>query len=166
MNVATLGRLRHATNELQGVVGDIRSETASINASGDHIAIIRNFNDLRIVNEILKETQKALTEIAESLSREAVPEAMRAKKVKTLTLEGIGRITISSRWSASIIPEKKPLAYDWLRDGGNGSLIVETVNAQTLSSFAKDLFVTEGKELPDDMFKVGQMTYTSITKVT
>jgi hypothetical protein len=32
-------------------------------------------------------------------------------------------------------------------------LIIETVNAQTLASFAKDLNDNKGEELPSDLFK-------------
>jgi hypothetical protein len=59
----------------------------------------------------------------------------------------------------------KQLGFQWLRETGNESLIQETVNAQTLAAFAKDLNVTKGIELPQDIFNTSQMTVTSITKV-
>lgn len=150
---------------LQGAVSQARSEGVDIVASSDHIEIIRHYNDLRIANETIKEARQALDELAEKFSREYVPEAMRANKVKTLTLEGIGRITISARWSASILEGKKPEAFQWLREDGNGGIIQETVNSGTLSSFAKAKFEDKGQELPAHLFKTGQMTFTSITKV-
>jgi hypothetical protein len=58
----------------------------------------------------------------------------------------------------------KPLGLDWLRNSGNGSLIQETVNSNTLAAFAKNLNDEEGKELPGEIFKTSIMTVTSITK--
>jgi hypothetical protein len=51
-----------------------------------------------------------------------------------------------------------------LRDTGNGGLIQDSVPWQTLSAFSKNLMETEGKELPDDIFKSSIMKFTSITK--
>jgi hypothetical protein len=87
---------------------------------------------------------------------------MREHGVKTITVEGVGRVSLSNRWSASMLD--KTAGMEWLRETGNGSLIQETVNAQTLAAFAKDLNETKGMELPADIFKTGIMTYTSITK--
>jgi hypothetical protein len=69
---------------------------------------------------------------------------------------------VSQRWSASILD--KELGHRWLHDNGHGGLIIPTVNASSLSAFAKDLMENEGKELPEHIFKTGRLTYTSITK--
>jgi hypothetical protein len=53
---------------------------------------------------------------------------------------------------------------NWLRDNGAESLIIETVNAQTLASYAKSVMEEEGKDLPHNLFKTNILTYTSITK--
>jgi hypothetical protein len=58
----------------------------------------------------------------------------------------------------------KPLGLDYLRNSGNGSLIQETVNSNTLAAFAKNFNDEEGKELPGEIFKTSIMTVTSITK--
>ena len=42
----------------------------------------------------------------------------------------------------------------WLRETGNGGLIIPTVNAGTLSSFAKGETLA-GHPLPSDIFKIG-----------
>lgn len=164
MKQSTKAELQGVVTRLQFLVEQVREDTLDAN-SGDHIAIIKNYDDVRTTVELIKEAQKALADMSERLSREAVPDALRAAGIRTITVEGVGRVSISTRLSASIIPEKREFAFDWLRQSGNGSLIVETVNAQTLSSFAKNLAETEGRELPADLFKTGSMSYTSITKV-
>ena len=59
----------------------------------------------------------------------------------------------------------KQKGLEWLRTSGNAGLIQETVNAGTLSSFAKGETLA-GHPLPDHLFKVGtaQRYLSSITK--
>lgn len=148
-----------------GTVGTkIVEETRAINKDGDLHTKIRNFDDVRHAVDQIKEVREALAELSDTLSREVIPEAMREEGIKTVTIIDVGRVTISSRYSASIIEGKKAEAFTWLRQSGNGSLIQETVNAGTLSAFAKNLLEENGRELPSDMFKTGSMAYTSITK--
>lgn len=164
MQEATLSLLRSAAGALQEAVTAARKDGEEILPSGDHIAIIRHYDKLRLANETIKEARRALDEMTEKFSREHVPDAMRAAKVKTLTLEGVGRITISARWSASIVEGRKPEAFGWIRNRGDDGIIQETINSGTLSSYAKALF-EKGIELPASEFKVGQMAFTSITAV-
>lgn len=164
MKQETLERLSYAAGLLQGAISAAREDGQPVLESKDHIAVIRHYDNLRQANEIIKEARRALDEMSEQWSREYVPDAMRAKNVKTITLEGVGRVTISAKWSASIQDGKKPEAISWLKDGGNGSIVQETVNSSTLSAFAKAEFTEHGRELPVSLFKVGQMAYTSITR--
>lgn len=140
----------------------IRQDTHQTVASDDHIEIIRHYAKLRQINEQIKEAREALDEMEKRLSREQVPGTMRSHGIKTITVEGVGRVSLSNRWSASMLD--KAMGFQWLRDTGNGALIIETVNAQTLAAFAKDLNDNQGKELPAEIFNVGIMTVTSITK--
>lgn len=41
--------------------------------------------------------------------------------------------------------------YQWLKDNGYGDLVKETVNAQTLTGFAKELMEENDDELPGDL---------------
>lgn len=157
-------RLVYATSLLQGALEAARADGEPVLQSNDHLQIIRHYDALRTANETIKEARRALDEMSEKWSREHVPDAMRANKLKTITILGIGRVTISARWSASIAEGKKPEAFEWLRAGDHGGIIQETVNSSTLSAFAKEQF-EKGFELPSDKFKVGQMAFTSITKV-
>lgn len=154
---------------LQPIVDDLRRAGTSIQqetdravAAKDHVALIRHFDKVRNITEQIKEAREALDQIETRLSREYVPEAMREAGVRTITVEGVGRVSVSQRWSASILD--KELGHKWLQDNGHGGLIIPTVNASSLSAFAKNLIEEEGKELPEDLFKTGRLTYTSITK--
>jgi hypothetical protein len=165
MHQDTLHSLNNTLNDLIVVARDVRVDGNEALASGDHIAIITHYDQLRKVNAQIKEAREALSEIEDSFSREHVPEALRQQRVKTITIEGIGRVTVSHRFSCTIITPDKTVGHDWLKSNGHGSLVTETVNSSTLAAFAKNLLEVDGKELPADTFKVGTSPYTSITKV-
>lgn len=141
----------------------VNPDTNEVVARQDHVEIITHFDDLRILVASFKEARDSMQEIVDRLSTQSIPDVMQAMKVKTITLVGVGRCTVAYRYSCSMID--KEAGYQWLRDTGNESLIAETVNSSSLSAFAKNLIETEGKELPEAIFKTGSMPYTSITKV-
>ena len=147
---------------LSRVAGQVRDQTNEAVATNDHIQVIKHYNDLRIVTAIIKETREVLQQLEEKLSREHVPDVMRAHNIRNITVEGVGRVTLGTRWSASMTD--KPSGFEWLRGNGHGGVIQETVNAQTLGALAKEMN-EEGTELPAPTFTTNIMTYTSITKV-
>lgn len=123
------------------------------------------FKTLRDAYEKLDEPRKALNAMIEGLSRSTIPEMMEEESTKTITLEdpriGKYRFTVSQRVSCSMLD--KDAGFEWLRETGNGGIIVPTVNAQTLGAFAKD-YMAQGKDLPDTIFKISLMNTTSVTK--
>jgi hypothetical protein len=162
MHQDTIDNLRKACFTLTTAVEWIRNETTETVASGDHIAVIKHYDQLRLVNALIKESREALSQIEEKLSREHVPDSMRAQNIRSITVEGVGRVALGTRWSASM-PDKQ-VGLEWLRGNGYGGVIQETVNAQTLGALAKELN-SEGVDLPQPIFTTNVMTYTSITKV-
>lgn len=113
----------------------------------------------------LDKARKELYAMLEGVSRNYIPEVLAERQIKTISLDDIKRrITVAVRISASIVPDNKALAFQWLRDNKADALIQETVNAGTLSSFAKQR-LEEGYELPEELFKMNTMQYTSVTKI-
>lgn len=162
MKRETYQQVNTACTALENAAQEVLRENAEILATNDHIAIIKHLYHTRLIVERLRSAKKQLDELEKQLSHEAVPDAMRAHEVRTVTVEGIGRVSLSNRWSCSILD--KPEAFKYLRDTGNGALIIETVNAQTLAAFARELNEEKGTELPEHLFKTSVMTTTSITK--
>jgi hypothetical protein len=144
------------------MAGIIRDQTSEAVASNDPVKVIKHYDELRKINALIKESREALSEIEEKLSRNHVPDVMRAHNIKSTTIEGVGRVSLGTRWSASM-PDKAA-GFEWLRSHNHGGVIQETVNAQTLGALAKELN-EEGVELPQPTFTTNIMTYTSITKV-
>jgi len=162
MKTETLLRLSDVCVTLSKLSGTIRDETDEAVASNDHIQVIKHYDQLRQATALIKESREALEQIEMKLSREQVPEALRAQHIRTITVEGVGRVSLGTRWSASM-PDKEA-GFEWLRSNGHGGVIFETVNAQTLGALAKELS-NEGTELPAPTFTTNIMTYTSITRV-
>ena len=162
MQDSTLEVLNRLCSSLSEVAGWIRDETSEAVATNDPVKVIKHYDKIRQVNAAIKESREALGQIEEKLSREYVPDVMRAHNIKTTTIEGVGRVSLGTRWSASM-PDKQ-VGFEWLRANEHGGVIQETVNAQTLGALAKELN-NEGTELPAPIFTTNILTYTSITKV-
>lgn len=163
MRDMTLENLNEVVRGIQLVTGQVREDTNVAVQSGDPIKLVRHFRDLRGVNEQIKECRKALDEMEDLLSVRDIPDLFKMLKVKTMTLEGIGRTTVSYRFSCSMLDKEQGM--DWLKSNGHGGLIQPTINSSTLAAFAKNMIEVEGKDLPDDIFKTSTNPYTSITKV-
>jgi len=162
MRTETVKHLSEVCKLLTDLTGFVRDETTEAIASNDHVTVIKHYDQLRQITAQIKEAREALGQIEEKLSREQVPDVMRAHNIKNITIEGVGRVTLGRRWSASM-PDKEA-GFEWLRGNGHGGVIQETVNAQTLGALAKEMN-EEGEELPAPTFTTNVMTYTSITKV-
>ena len=162
MKLETTLRLSNVCAELSKITGAVRDETNEAVATNDHVEVIKHYDKLRQATALIKESREALQQIEERLSREQVPDVMRAHNIRNVTIEGVGRVTLGTRWSASMTDKQS--GFDWLRGNGHGGVIQETVNAQTLGALAKELN-NDGAELPAPTFTTNIMTYTSITKV-
>jgi hypothetical protein len=167
MQEDTLNYLHRVCEGMFKAAAAIRQETDAVVATGDHIAIIKHFNHLRSANDEIKEARKSLEQISDHLSRVVIPDVVASLRERTgekppFNIEGVGRATVSYRFSCSILNKKA--GFEWLRSNGHDGIIQETVNSSTLSAFAKDLLENDGFELPEDIFKVSTSPYTSITK--
>jgi hypothetical protein len=162
MQLETVLRLSKVCEDLSKLAGTIRDETNEAVATNDHVTVIKHYDKLRQATALIKESREALEQIEMKLSRDQVPDVMRAHNIRNVTIEGVGRVTLGTRWSASM-PDKEA-GFEWLRANNHGGVIQETVNAQTLGALAKELNA-EGSDLPQPTFTTNIMTYTSITKV-
>jgi hypothetical protein len=82
-----------------------------------------------------------------------------------MTIDGLGRLGLTSDVFARIVTERRADAYQWLSDHGFGDLIQPTVNSSSLKATMRKL-IKDGKEsIPDDLFIVTPYQRASITKV-
>lgn len=136
-------------------------DTAEIVQKNDIPTSVIHFAELRDLVDLVEEKVEALKAHVRSLSYEILPTMMGNQNVKTIKLDDIGRVTVNVRWSATMLDRDKGM--QWLRETGNGGLIIETVNAGTLTTFAK-IEALAKRPLPSDLFKVGTAEHISITK--
>lgn len=148
--------------DAEEAVADLTARIEEIRKGGLPDAL-RFYKDVKDGYELAEVERKKVGQLIEDLSRTTIPDMMDEQGVKTITLEDIGyRFTVSQRWSCSIID--KDAGIPWLKENGAAALVFETVNAQTLASYAKGRVEDEGFDLPVDIFKTGTMNYTSVTK--
>jgi len=167
MRASTLKALQDLNLLLISVGQQIENDTIDVIKTADHVEVIKHFNHLRIAAEEVKEAREKLAKMTDDLSRNTIPDIVRDLRERTgekppFNIEGVGRVSISHRWSASMLD--KDMGFKWLRANSLGDIIQETVNAQTLAATAKELSEKHNRDLPAEIFKVGQMAFTSITK--
>lgn len=121
------------------------------------------YSAIKTLNDTVEERVKILKGLVERIKTAVLPETFEREGVTTVTTESGYRVTVSSVMRASL-GEDKQAAMQWLRDNELGELIIETVNASTLSAAAKQMLL-EGKELDPDLFRAAIMPTTSVTKV-
>ena len=129
----------------------------------DTPTVLSLLQEIRHYDENLKYLKSRFGELHKRMKEEIVPKKFTEQGVSSMTVNGY-RFTVSASSRTSIQKDKKDAAYDWLRDNGLEDLITETVNSSTLSATARDL-MSEGVDLPDDVFNIYSFDNTSITKV-
>jgi hypothetical protein len=79
--------------------------------------------DVERAQSALKKAQEALSDTAERL----IPELMEKLDLTVYPLKDGGRIEIKDKFEASIPVPVRPVAYQWLRENGQGALIKREV---------------------------------------
>lgn len=80
----------------------------------------------------LKETNKEWDECELQLL-----EAMIEEGVNSINIDGLGLYSMRTENYLSVNAANKPVAYGYLKESGNGSLLKEEVNPRTLTAFLK-----------------------------
>lgn len=155
-----IDKIQKALDYLDNAEKILSAHTTGVAEQGTLDALITRFVDVRDLQKRTKALHAAMSELAERLSEELVPEALRASGFTTVH-HRLGRVSLNTRTQASV--KDRAGAFEWLRGHDLGDIIIETVNAQTLSSTAAGI-MEKGDELPEEYFKVWLKTYTSVTK--
>lgn len=120
------------------------------------------YRGMRLAQDELKEALSKLTEDIDKMRQDILPARFKETNLTSITVSGY-RFTITHRIYASIKSEKKPEAFNWLRENNLKDLIQEHVWPQTLSATAKDL-MERGFELDPELFDTNTLGNVSITK--
>ena len=161
MNFDTNLAAGYAADKLDSLLERAQRDTTEVVQTNDIPKTVVHFAALQNTVDDLAKKISALKKHVDSLSYEILPTMFGNQNVKTIKLDDIGRVTVNVRWTASMLNKERGM--EWLRTSGNEGLIIETVNAMTLASFAKTETLA-GKPLPDHLFRVGTAQHMSITK--
>ena len=151
----------YAADKLDSLLERAQRDTTEVVQTNDIPKTVAHFAALQNTVDDLAKKISALKKHVDALSYEILPTMFSNQDVKTIKLDNIGRVTVNVRWTASMLNKERGM--EWLRTSGNEGLIIETVNAMTLASFAKTETLA-GKPLPDHLFRVGTAQHMSITK--
>ena len=110
------------------------------------LALADRLKELRGVKDDLADQTKANNAEIEQCERE-LSDLMAQEEVQSFKRAGT-LFYLTSRTYASPIAGRKAELYDVLRAQGHGDIIVETVNAQTLSSFVRERIAENEDALP------------------
>lgn len=122
--------------------------------------LVRLFADVGEEADVMRETMSAVAKLERSLSYEAIPACFDTHGIQNVRVQGYGLVSLNRRWSCSMIDKNK--GFQYLRDAGQGGMIIETVNAMTLGAWARGQVEEAGVEPPDDIFKTSINRYCSL----
>jgi hypothetical protein len=117
-----------------------------------------------VLNPLFSTKEEAMGLLPRYKTRE-IPALFEAEGIRNVPLTEGFRVGISSRFLASIKPDQREAAYEWLRNNSLGELITPVVNAGTLSAAGKRMLEDDNKELPTELFNVAMVPTTSVTEV-
>lgn len=131
------------------------SETSNI------IEMARKMRSLQAEKEMAEEALKNINKALDQLRLKDIPEAMAEADLRTLTIDGVGRVQLALDCYATI--KDKEAGYQWLRENGYEGLITEYVQPSTFKATVKDA-LKDGQEFPEELFSINPFTRASIVK--
>lgn len=118
---------------------------------------------LRELHEQADAAVKKLYHVHDMLNKHLIPSRLKDAGLDAIRVPSIARsFSIVTKTSASFID--KDAGLEWLRGLGAGEMIQETVNAQTLSSFCRNMILEKGIDPPQDIVKVTSYDTMSMVK--
>jgi hypothetical protein len=112
----------------------------------------------------VSDSGKVFGPLVQQYSTVELPQAFEQAGVPHVVLDEGFRVGVNTRFQASIKPDQKDAAYEWLRDNGLPDLITEVVNASTLSAAAKREIEENNRDFPEELFTIAQLPNVSVTK--
>jgi len=135
-------------------------------AEYDELPLIELIKEMYIIQgekEDVEGDLKNLNKHLDFLRITKIPQVMEDQGIKNISVEGVGRVSLTADMHVSVKAEMKEMFYTWLRDNGRQDLIQPTINSSTLKATVKNMVKT-GEEIPDDLLNVSPFTRASITK--
>ena len=126
--------------------------------------LVRYYADMREQTEAMRDSVAQLSKLERNLSYEQIPLAFDRAGIKNIKVIGYGLVGLTRRWACSFLEGKKEDGFAYLRDHGQGGMIIETVPAPTLGAWAHEVTDETGIEPPPDIFKTSVTRSVSLTR--
>lgn len=139
------------------------AELHSLYDSKKTVDLIQIMGEYKRRKEEVEEKLKQVNQHYDFLRYILVPQRFDDEGIQNMKVDGVGRVALSSGLYASIKPDQKGAAYEYLTDTGHGDIITNTINAQTLAATIKAM-IQKGEEVPEELFTVTPWTRASVTK--
>ena len=107
--------------------------------------LVRTYADLREQGDQMREAVAFVSKLERSLSYEQIPLAFDRAGIQNVRVVGYGLVSLTRKWSCSILEGKKEDAFDYLRNAGQGGMIIETVPAPRPEAWAHAVTDETGK---------------------
>lgn len=143
------------TSQLEREMQDARKRGA--------IPLARCFTVFHRLMSVMSDKLKPLSAVFETFKVLHVPEAFETAGVTHVPLDIGYRVQVSYILRASIRKDMRDEAYKWLHRH-HKDMIVETVNASSLSALARTLREEQNKALPDRYFNIADVPNTSVVR--
>ena len=130
------------------------------NASERLGAVVRELRKLKDRKEEIAEEEKAINKQIAAIEAQTLPEMMESEGLSAFKVPGVGSISLKNETYVYVPADKRADLHQVLKANGNGDLVTETVNHNTLQSWVKEQ-LAEGNEIPDEI----KLTFVKLAKL-
>jgi hypothetical protein len=140
----------------------LQAEVQDSIAKDDPADLVRAYADLREEGEAFRASVADISKLEQDLSYTKIPEIFDAHGIQNVRVVGYGLVSLTRKWNCSMVDKQK--GFDYLREHGQGGMIIETVPAPTLGAWARKEVEETGRELPDDVFTTSVVRSVSLRR--
>jgi len=118
-----------------------------------HEDLGREMEKVRKALDTAKDKKTKIQKQYDYLTKNALPRVMEEAGISSFKLKSGKGILVKDEMYVSSRKEQQPELFQWMRDNGNGDLVIETINSSTLKSFIGKS-IKDGKEYPSELINV------------
>ena len=108
----------------------------------------KELRELKDTKEALEEQVKEINKRITVLATHDIPEEMEEKEIDKITIDGVGTLSVQTKIYANVKKDDRERFHQWLRENGNGEMVVDYVWPATVNAFIKE-GLEENREYPD-----------------
>ena len=162
MKPETMAACEAAKQAIETAKALLQAEVQDSLSRDDPADLVRTYADLREEGEAFRGSIADISKAEQNLSYTLIPEMFDTHGIKNVNVVGYGMVSLTHKWSCSMLDKERGFAY--LRETGQGGMIIETVAAPTLGAWAGAQVRETGIEPPDDIFKTTPVRSVSLRR--